>query len=98
MASYLTYRTRTLQGFKEQLFPKSFRKRVKVQTAFSPKPIDKKFEDNVKTQMSALSKVSFFTTTEVNCGLKITSMVLRQTVNSKMISSILDILEKKSTN
>lgn len=69
MATYLTYRTRNLQGLKEQLFSQLFRKTVTVQTVFSSKPVDKKFEDNVQCQINALSKVSFLTLTEVNRGL-----------------------------
>lgn len=58
MATYLTYRTRTLEGFKEQLSPQSFRKVATLQSVFSSKPMDQKFEINVQSQMKALSKVS----------------------------------------
>ena len=68
MATYLTYRTRTLQNFKEQLFSLSSSK-VIVQSVFSSKPMDQKFEINVLSQINALSKVSFLAATEVNRGL-----------------------------
>ena len=69
MATYLTYRTRTLQKFKEQLFPSSFTKTAVIRSVFSFKPVDKIFEYNVQSQMKALSKVSFLPLAEVSRGL-----------------------------
>ena len=63
MATYLTYRTKTLQGFKEQLFPQSFRKMTTVQTVFSS-ILNLKIMYNLKG-----SKVSFLEATELNQGL-----------------------------
>ncbi len=68
MATYLTYRTRTLNNFKAELFSQCMKTTVTPPT-FSSKPMDQKHKNNVQSQIKALCKVSLLPLTEVNRGL-----------------------------
>jgi len=64
IASYLTYRTKTLQQVKQQVFPETKKKSNEPQSVFSSKDCDKKSKWNVNAQLRAITASSLFETSE----------------------------------
>ena len=69
IASYLTYRTKTLQQVKQQVFPETKKKSNEPQSVFSSKDCDKKSKRNVNAQLRAITASSLFETSEQQRGL-----------------------------
>ena len=64
IASYLTYRTKTFQQVKQQVFPETKKKSSEPQSVFSSKDCDKKSKQNVNAQLRAITASSLFETSE----------------------------------
>lgn len=64
IASYLTYRTKTFQQVKQQVFPETKKKSSEPQSVFSSKDCDKKSKRNVNAQLRAITASSLFETSE----------------------------------
>ena len=69
IAQYIPYRTRSIENFKQQLFPEQEAHDNTLKSPFTNQPNDKKFQANVQANITDIRSHGMFETTHDNRGL-----------------------------